>query len=389
MNRAARQERLGGALAAFQACWQPQPFREIRPQWTLSHPALAAELLGLDEAASEALNRDGRAAIALVSRHLPEVAALEALATVAPAHAVSPPDPRMAWDWEIPGRKRSQIAAFAAAARPSGKPLLDWCGGKGHLGRLLALAWQVPATSLDIDPVLCAAGETLARRAGADQRFVAADALLSGGLIEGGQHLVALHACGNLHRHAVVAGVEGGVGAFDLAPCCYHRGVETFYRPLAATSTLFLSRDDLRLAVTETVTASPRLTRERDRAMAWKLGFDAWRRRVGGDVYHPFKPVPAAWLRMPFADCCRRLAAREALPGPGERDAADCEAAGWLRRGEVLRLSILRHAFRRPLEVWLAGDLADYLEARGYAVEVRTFCTRQLSPRNLLISARR
>jgi hypothetical protein len=47
------------------------------------------------------------------------------------------------WAWEIPGRKQQQIEAFAAAARPAAMPVLDWCGGKGHLGRLLALQWQL------------------------------------------------------------------------------------------------------------------------------------------------------------------------------------------------------------------------------------------------------
>jgi hypothetical protein len=53
-----------------------------------------------------------------------------------------------------------------------------------------------------------------------------------------------------------------------------------------------------------------------------------------------------------------------------------------------MRLSVVRHAFRRALEVWLVADLASYLDARGYAVEIGQFCARQLTPRNVLISAR-
>jgi hypothetical protein len=34
-------------------------------------------------------------------------------------------------------------------------------------------------------------------------------------------------------------------------------------------------------------------------------------------------------------------------------------------------------------------DLACYLERRGYAVDLGVFCRRELTPRNLLISARR
>jgi len=54
-----------------------------------------------------------------------------------------------------------------------------------------------------------------------------------------------------------------------------------------------------------------------------------------------------------------------------------------------MRLSVVRHVFRRPLEIWLALDLAVYLENRGYTVDLGSFCARQLTPRNLLISARR
>ena len=53
-----------------------------------------------------------------------------------------------------------------------------------------------------------------------------------------------------------------------------------------------------------------------------------------------------------------------------------------------MRFSIVRHAFRRAIEVWLVLDLACYLEERGYAVALGSFCERHLTPRNLLISAR-
>jgi hypothetical protein len=54
-----------------------------------------------------------------------------------------------------------------------------------------------------------------------------------------------------------------------------------------------------------------------------------------------------------------------------------------------MRLSIPRHACRRALELWLAFDLAEYLETCGYEPSLSTFCDRQLTPRNLLLTARR
>ena len=168
-----------------------------------------------------------------------------------------------------------------------------------------------------------------------------------------------------------------------------HPTLQRHARSEARTFARGLSRDDTRLAVTETVTASPRLTRQRDHGIAWKLAFTAWREQVGGVAYKTFKPVPAPWLRGSFADFLANMAVREGLPAPDQRHLDAIEAAGWQRLREVLRLSIPRHAFRRALELWLVLDLADYLGERGYEPSLSTFCDRQLTPRNLLLTARR
>ena len=39
--------------------------------------------------------------------------------------------------------------------------------------------------------------------------------------------------------------------------------------------------------------------------------------------------------------------------------------------------------------LWLALDRAMFLQERGYAVALGTFCARAVSPRNLLLRARR
>jgi hypothetical protein len=384
-----RQQGLDAALLAFRDLWHPQPFREARPPWCAAWPALAAELLALPESEVAPLNGAGASALALLARHIPAVTDLAGLIQLPVMPGKAQPDPGAHWAWEIPGRKRQQIEAFAAAARHDGQPVLDWCGGKGHLGRLLALSWQAPVQTLDIDPVLCEAGVTLAQRAGVRQDFVVADALTVADWPRAGQHAVALHACGHLHRRLIREGVAQGVSHFDVAPCCYYRGVGEHYQPLAKGAQLVLSRDDTRLAVTETVTAAPREARQRDIEMAWKLGFDAYRRAECGDVYRSFKSIPGAWMRGEFAEFLIAVAGREGLPVPSVRRAGEFEAIGWQRRDEVMRLSIVRHAFRRAIEVWLALDLAGYLEERAYRVELGSFCERQLTPRNLLISARR
>lgn len=387
MRLAERQRQLDSGLLAFRELWHPQPFREIRPPWCERWPALADELLALPDAESIRLNDDGAAALALLTRHLPEVGALQALGDwpVLPSAVLKEQD--RFWAWEIPGRKRQQIESFAATARHGGQPVLDWCGGKGHLGRLLAQQWQTTVHTLEIDPVLCCAGEELARRGAVDQRFVLADALAVDDWPKNGGHAVALHACGELHRQLIRRGVEEGAARLDVAPCCYYRGVAEIYQPLSDELSLILTRDDTRLAVTETVTAAARETRNRDRAMAWKLGFDAWRRAETGECYRSFKPVPDAWIRGSFAEFIGHMSRREHLPELAVARAGQFEELGWQRWYEVRRLAIARHAFRRLLESWLVLDLAVFLDCRGYAVEVGTFCERALSPRNLLVSA--
>lgn len=390
MNLSERRQCLEALLLASHPLWHAQPFREARPVWCERWPALAAELLALPDDVLAPLNDDSAAALAFLARHLPEVAELLALTSVPVHQAGTLGDNGKRWAWEIPGRKQRQIEAFASSSRPGGNSVLDWCGGKGHLGRLLALEWKLPVHTLEIDTVLCDEGERLAHKAAVDHRFWRRDALLVSDWPQSGQHAVALHACGDLHRRLLTQGCAAGISHFDVAPCCYYRGVDKTYVPLHGQSGLTLTRDDTRLAVTETVTASPRLARQRDREMAWKLGFDAFRREISGDAYKTFKPVPAAWFRESFGVFLQRMATRESLPAATAARSADrAEAQGWQRQREVMRLSIVRHAFRRALEIWLVLDLAGYLENNGYVVDLGTFCPRQLTPRNLLISARR
>ena len=74
---------------------------------------------------------------------------------------------------------------------------------------------------------------------------------------------------------------------------------------------------------------------------------------------------------------------------PPALDWAEWEAVGERRRDEVRRLELVRHAFRRALEVWLALDLVLGFEARGFTARIGTFCERTLTPRNLLVLASR
>lgn len=385
---AGRFQALGAALAGNAPIWREQPFYRQQPDWTTRLPALAQACLRLDDAEVETLAGDNARLLAWVAGHAPEWRGLAELAQL-PRHAGLAVADTGRESWHVPGRKQAQIEAFAAAVAPPRAPVLEWCSGKGHLGRLLGKRWRLPVYSLERDPALVDAGAELATRAGVEQAFIAADALAPDAARHlAGRHVVALHACGELHRTVARLAAVTQVPALDLAPCCYYRGADAGYVPFHPNGPP-LNAADLHLAVTETATAGARGRRLRDRAMARKLGFLAWHREHTG-LERParFPPVPEAWNGLDFAEYGRRLAARAGLTPAVDIDWRVYERLGEQRRGEVMRLSLARLAFRRPLELWLALDLALYLEEHGYRVKVAEFCAPSLTPRNLLISAR-
>src|SRR5690606_18896863 len=250
------------------------PFHVRRPAWCERRPALAEAVAALDEGALERLAADPVAAAAWLGPRLPVVGELAALSAFAPLDARELPPSAPHFDWSVPGRKRAQIEAFAAHGPRIEAPLLEWCAGKGHLGRRLALADGVGVRSLEIDSTLCTEAARLAARAGADQQVLCADAL--GGAARDtvrGHEVVALHACGELHRTLVRGAAAGGARGYRIAPCCYHPGAADGYRPLGRAATLALAAGALRLAVTETVTAPRHDRRRLARDQAWKLGF--------------------------------------------------------------------------------------------------------------------
>jgi hypothetical protein len=389
MRHSERKAALEALLLDYRFLWQPQPYREPEPAWCREHPALAREALAVDQVALEARAADTPGLVRWLADHFPDLIGLLPLIEVPPCPTHGLPATAAHLCRGIPGRKQAQIEAYASALGRPLAPVLEWCAGKGHLGRLLAAAWGVPVMSLELDPALCAAGTELARHGHADQRFVCADALNPASAHHlNGRHAVALHACGDLHRHLLIGAVEQSCPAIDLAPCCYYRTAEVGHRPLSG-GRLELTRDDLRLAVTDTLTASARARQASRTAMAWKLAFQTLARKVTGRPYHPLKPVPLRWLAAGFETWCRRLAAREGLHLPQHTDWQRLEALGVQAAARVRRLELVRLAFRRPLELWLVTDMAVYLEAHGYRVGLGAFCAPTLTPRNLLISARR
>ncbi|MFM9269050.1 methyltransferase [Halomonas elongata] len=387
-----RFRRLGAVLAEWQPVWQPLPFQHRRLSWECRYPAMAEALRALPEDEAERLQADPFTASPL-SAWLPmaELAELVELPDLAPRGPTLPD----AWGTFVGGRKWRQIQAFAPLVTPDAD-LVEWCAGKGHLARGVSRWHGVGIQALERQAELCRSGHELALRQGVAVQLHQQDVLAEGAShwLTPSTRVMALHACGDLHGRLLELAARRGASV-TLAPCCYQRTEAERYRPLSeqgrqdmAEQGWRLCRDDLSMAVQETVTAPSGVRRQRRRANAWRLGFDALQRDVSGrDAY---LPVPSlAYGRMPddFAAFCHWAAERKAVTLPAHVDWTGYEAEGFRRLDEVTRIELVRHVFRRPLEVWLALDRVRLMEEAGFRVGFGTFCERDLTPRNLVIEA--
>lgn len=382
-----RLKQLDQFLVASRHLWQPHPFVTERPAWCESQPELTRTLLDLDKATLTHYASDNEALVSFLAAFLPELGVIPSF-TVLPAtkqHDQHATEPRFSAG--IPGRKWQQITALHRCIEKPQQAITEWCGGKGYLGRLLSEAWQHQVTTLEYDRELVEAGRALADKLNVNQQFKRVDVLTDqADTYLSNRHTIALHACGDLHRELIHKIIRTNTPGFTLVPCCYHLGRDKAYTPFNRDLTLNLSREALRLAVNETVTAHHNEIKKRNQDMAWKLGFQLLRAELAGSSdYHSFRPVPTAWLQEGFQSYCRKLCEREQLMLPHEVDWHGLESRAYKRQSEVMRLQLLRHCFRRAVELWLIMDMATFLESHGYTVNVSMFCSRSLTPRNIMI----
>ena len=391
----ARFQALDSFLLQHQAFWRPRPFHHLQLPWETELAELATWLRSRSLEQAEA--SDNSPFTLSAPAPYPDLARqAQALSQLGEIPSLDSPPRAHALSVDVPGRKLAQIQAFASHLQFRQRPAhwLDWCSGKGHLGRWLTQDDQY-LTCLEYDLALIESGSALSKRLGLGAAHLQQDVLAD----DCDERLtkehtpVALHACGDLHVRLLQLASRNGCPQLAVAPCCYNRIAGMHYQPLSAAaqgSGLQLSRDDLGLPLSETVTAGARVRRQRNQSMAWRLAFDLLQRQLRGiDDYLPTPSLPSDWFSKPFAHFCHDLAELRDVPSPGEQDWHALEARGWQRLAEVRNLELLRNLFRRPLELWLLLDRALYLEEQGYHVKLGTFCNYQLSPRNLLLLAER
>ncbi len=381
--------------------WDWSPFGAVDCPWASRAPGLYGRVQALSDAEVEHLMGDDDALLHwLAEAGLHEAAKLAEMVRVPVLADVHSPtqaetDPR-AWAG-VPGRKQAQIQAFLHTLPPRSGTVLEWCAGKGHLVRVVSRVTQRPGIGLELQPDLVVTGQALADAQGVAvsmrQCDVLADEHRVADALGHARTALALHACGELHRALVRRAIGAGVPELILAPCCYHLHGSDCYQPLSRAGEALnpgFRRDQLRHAVRQTQTAPPRVRRQQHALNVWRLAFDAWvRAHLGVSHYTALPPRPLSVLGEGFERFCRWGARHHGLPMPEVQDEAHWLEAGRRRYAWYQRMALVQAVVRRPLELWLVLDLALALEEAGYEVTLGTFCPPDVSPRNLLIRARR
>ena len=294
----------------------------------------------------------------------------------------------------VPGRKLEQIVSMGEAALRDhhGTEWLEWCSGKGFLGRILASQTQHKVTSFEFQQMLCDSGQIEADKQSLPMEFVQGDAFSAEAenVFNQQQHAVALHACGDLHVSLLNHATTKQLPAITFSPCCYHLVEGDVYQALSATgraSQLKLTKAELRIPLQETVTGGERVKRHRIEEMSYRLGFDLLlRTELGFDAYQPVPSIKKSLLADGFKVFCQWACEQKNLPLP-EADFDHYHQLGLQRYWQMERISLVQQPFRRCLEIWLVLDKALFLAENGYQVEISQFCSRAMTPRNILIHA--
>lgn len=410
MNQSPNQllfRQLSEQLQASSQLWRPLAFYSMQLPWQQNAPELVQCLESLTVEEAEVLQACDETLADFLRPYIPKAFSLNQLCQlpVAPQGALE--EYPHGFDREIPGRKWQQLQAFVGAFAAMGidrrLPVLEWCGGKGHLGRCLCQQFSLSGQSFDINSALVSKGRQLSKHFHLPLQHTCGNALDSSGwqLLSRDQHALALHACGGLHLKLIEQAIDVGTQRLSIAPCCYHLFLDdsswcdnkNCYLPqsnLARRFDLQLQATDLRTCVQQTVTAPEHDRRLRKKLQAWRLGFDGLQRHLSGlDEYLPVPALANRWAKTSFEEVSRHIAELKniSLPTMSDDQWQYWEAQGEQRLQWVTAFDLVRMAFRRPLELWLALDRVLTLEEAGYQVELSQFCQQSLTPRNILITA--
>ncbi|MGX9415753.1 methyltransferase [Vibrio sp. WJH972] len=295
----------------------------------------------------------------------------------------------------IPGRKAAQLDAMVNAVVrrvTKAEQWLEWCSGKGYLGRLLASHTKKKVVSFEYQATLCDAGRAFAKQHLLPITFVQGDALLPSAkkAIHPSSHALALHACGDLHIKLIQYGTELNLPALTVAPCCYHLIQSDRFMPISDAyqrAQVKLTREELRIPLQQTVTGGERVKRHRKLEMMYRIGVDMiFRKQCGDQEYTPLPSIKKSMLAEGFEHFVR-WAADYHSRAIGECDFNDYISQAEKKFYQMERISLVQQQFYPILEAWIVLDKVLYLQEYGYDVSVEQFCSSIVTPRNLLIHA--
>ena len=386
---------LSQQLFSFECFWRNSAFYDTHLKWREHYPQLSEALVSLNDTDFEQLDQDSDKLHHYLQKWIPGYGQLIDLLQVDDCHTLTELPPRLITG--VPGRKWNQIERFLGSL-PEGPlsaspTVIDWCSGKSFLGRAVAHHWQCGLHAVEYQQDLCEAGLEQAKPWVSEATFSCKDVLSEPHAFNKSDFVLALHACGDLHRTLLEQWRASSSQQLALAPCCYHKWLQSDYRPLSDCGKrhdLQLTPNQVHLAVQEMVTASKGVRQQVNQLAEWRMAFDLIQRDLRGvDEYLPTPSLPYSKVKEGAEVIFSTLAEKKQLIIPDDLDFQPYLKQAALRYREFKRLQLVSQGFRRALEFWLVLDLVLFLEEGGCQVHLASFCDRATTPRNLRLLAQR
>ena len=298
--------------------------------------------------------------------------------------------------YHIKERKWLQIKHLLSVMSPSHNAMVDWCCGKGHLGRTLATKFCVPVHGLEIDSALVEAGKELSSCQKL-HHFSICDVEKQDKIPNLKGTMVALHSCGDLLECAIEQYIEQDMEFGYFVSCCYHRTSSEKRQNLSAYCSQYdlkLDAFELRIPSTFEFSASAKSKKRRRREMEYRVSFDLLLRDLTDkNEYQQFLSVPDSWKDDSFENFVQNIAKRESIAISRRIDFNEYLVKGKDKLRQIRGLSSLRSLFSRLIELWVVGDRALYMQERlaqknnGAAkkVQIGLFAPESVTPRNIVI----
>ncbi len=279
--------------------------------------------------------------------------------------------------------------------------VFDFCGGMGHFAAAAVSSFNVKATTFDFSEELQGKGkqryvdlcsDSRIRFAHADVRQSSSHPLIPRlSALDGQRSAIGLHTCGDLAQCFVDAVIEAEIPLFFSVPCCYYKG---------STNTQSFSEDEPTLSPEALWLASRSHCQVN---IGGELGYRVKYFRFMMHLYlcevcgirefvglgHSTKTLYRAGFEEYAEEQLRRLAVENPSSHRGPLREFSRRSSRIKIVKEMIASSVIRNSFGRLIEVLIVLRRAAKIGVRGYAVSVEACFDERVSPRNLLITARK